>query len=172
MEIESKERAVAQAEEDLALVAQDEVTLKVDPSYDRAVDDARRALADAEDDLADARLYAPWAGLVTRVHAVVGSTVEPGAAIVTLINLERMTFATQNLSERHIAQLGVGQRAEITLRAYPDTVLEGHIESVVPRDEVAAAEDARFVAHIRLDDTDLDLLPGMTGRVEVIADTP
>ncbi|MBN1642297.1 MAG: HlyD family efflux transporter periplasmic adaptor subunit [Anaerolineae bacterium] len=171
LDVESRQRDVAQAEEDLSLVRQDEVTRREDPTHARAVEDAERRLAEAQDALADARLAAPWAGLVTEVHVNIGSTVQAGAPIVTLINLEQLTFVTQNLSERHIAQLSAGQRAEITLRAYPERVLVGRVETIVPR-SATAGDAAPFAAHIRLEGADLDLLPGMTGRVEVVSEEP
>jgi hypothetical protein len=57
------------------------------------------------------------------------------------------------------------------LRAYPDAVVNGQIDSVVPRSDQAPGDEARFAAYIRLDETSLDLLPHMTGRVEVRTDT-
>ncbi len=172
LDMEAKERDVVQAEEDLAQVELEEVERpEENPSYARAVQDAERQLAEAQDALADAQLYAPRPGLVTSIDATVGDRVSAGTPVVTLVDLTGLYFATENLSERHIAQLAPGQRAEITLRAYPDTVLTGQIDSVIPQSEGAPGDEARFAAYIRLDETSLDLLPGMTGRVEVQTST-
>ena len=134
----------------------------------RGVEDARNRLAQAQQDLEDARLDAPWDGLVLAIEAGVGSTVGSGHTVLKMLNIQELYFVTQNLSERHVAQLRRGQRAEITLRAYPDVVLGGTVDVVLPQTERTADADARFVAYIRPDESDLDLLPGMTGRVEVI----
>lgn len=173
LDLQARQRDVENAEIDLQrvekdLVDRDVVEREVNLALDRAVEDARTKLGQAQQDLEDARLYAPWDGLVLSFKAGVGSSVGSGQAIVALLNIEEIYFITQNLSERHIAQLRRGQRAEITLRAYPDVVLSGTVHVVLPQTERTADADARFVAYIQPDESDLDLLPGMTGRVEVI----
>jgi multidrug resistance efflux pump len=169
-DLEIKAKDVERAEADLAGVEMDLVEREETLSYARAVDDAQRKLDDALRAVKDARLYAPWDGLVISIDANVGSEVTSGTAIVTMINLEQLYFVTDNLSERHVAQLAPGQRANITLRAYPDTVLHGQVDTVIPRSERTADAEAPFVAYIQLDETALNLLPGMTGRVEVITE--
>jgi len=172
IDLEAKKEDVAQAEEDLARVELEEVEQPaVDASYARAVQDAERQLAEAQDALADAELRAPWAGLVTSIDAAVGDSIGANVPIVTLVDVAQLYFVTDNLSERHVAQLRPGQPAAITLRAYPDTVVDGQIDSVVPRSGQAQGDEARFAAYIRLEETSLALLPGMTGRVEVQTDT-
>jgi multidrug resistance efflux pump len=178
LDLAAKRQAVENARTDLARVEQDpvddreEVDKEVNRTYERAVEDARVKLTEAAKDLENARLYAPWDGLVLSLEAGEGATVSGGQAVVKLLNIGALSFVTQNLSERHVAQLEPGQRAEITLRAYPDVVLSGTVYVVLPKMDRASASDARFVAHIRLDETDLDLLPGMTGRVEVVTGEP
>jgi multidrug resistance efflux pump len=174
LDLAAKREAVENASADLEGVEKDpvdpreEVEREVNLAYERAVEDARLQLAEAEQDLENARLYAPWDGLVLSIEAGVGSTVGAGQAVVVLLNVEALYFVTQNLSERHVAQLQPGQRAQVTLRAYPDVVLGGTVDVVLPKLDRAADTDARFVAYIRLDESALDLLPGMTGRVEVV----
>ena len=170
MDLEAKKVDVTRAEEDLARVEMDEVTREESLAHDRAVEDAERTLAEAQQALDDARLTVPWDGLVTAVDANVGAEVSSGTTIVTVINLEHLVFVTSNLSERHIAQLHPEQAANVTLRTYPNTTLSGEVESIVPQSQSAGETEARFAAYIRLEETDLDLLPGMTGRVEVMTD--
>ncbi len=170
LDLESKRQDVENAQADLQQVEMDEVKREESLAYDRAVEDAERKLADASKALEHTHLYAPWDGLVLSIDANVGTEVNSGTPIVTLINLERLYFVTDNLSERHIAQLRPGQRANITLRTYPDTVLTGQVDSIVPQSERTAQTEARFAAYIRLEVTELDLLPGMTGRVEVVTE--
>ncbi len=170
LDLEAKKEDVTRAEEDLARVEMDEVKREENLAYDRAVEDAERTLAEAQQALDDASLTAPWDGLVTSIDANAGAEVTSGTTIVTVINLEHLVFVTSNLSERHIAQLRPGQIANVTLRTYPDITLRGEVESIVPQSQSAGGTEAHFAAHIRLDETELDLLPGMTGRVEVTTD--
>lgn len=170
MDLEAKKEDVTRAKEDLARVEVDEVNRETSLAFDRAVEDAQDTLSEAQQALTDARLTAPWDGLVTALEANVGAEVTSGTTVVTVINLEHLVFVTSNLSERHIAQLRPGQVANVTLRTYPDMALSGEVESIVPQSQSAGGTEAHFAAYIRLKETDLDLLPGMTGRVEVMTD--
>ena len=169
-DLAQKQVDIEEAEEDLARVEMDDVEKDDILSYERAIEDAERVLADTKEALEDAKLYAPFDALVVSIDANVGSEIGSGTQVVTLVNLERLYFVTDNLSERHVAQIRPGLEANITLRTYPDTVLTGRVDSVIPQEQGASAE-ARFAAYIRLDETDLDLLPEMTGRVEVVTET-
>ena len=102
------------------------------------------------------------------VDANAGATVGSGTTIVALLNIGDLYFVTDNLSERHVAQLRKSQQANITLRTYPDVILSGRVDTILPETERQANAEARFTAYIVLDETNLDLLPGMTGRVEVV----
>jgi multidrug resistance efflux pump len=173
LDLQARQKDVENAETDLKRVEKDPVDRdvverEVNLALGRAVEDAQQKLAEAQKDLEDARLYAPWDGLVLSLEAGIGSTIDSGRAVLKMLNIEELYFSTQNLSERHISQLRRGQRAEITLRVYPDTALGGTVDVVLPQTERATDADARFVAYIRPDASELDLLPGMTGRVEVI----
>jgi len=148
--------------------ARDALQAGLAPAYDRAVEDAQRRLADAEEALTHARLAAPWAAIVLSVDVAPAATVGAGTPVVTLLDIQDgLRFVTQNLSEQHVAAIRPGQRAVVTLRAFPDTPLEGTVEAVVPLTGQAAPTDARFAVHMRLAAGDLPLLPGLTGRVEI-----
>jgi multidrug efflux pump subunit AcrA (membrane-fusion protein) len=174
----TKERDVRRAEEtldkvELDTVEMDEVDKEDDfTTYERAIEDAEERLADAQNDLQDVYLYAPWNGLITSIDTSVGATISSGTAVVTLLNVDELYFVTENLSERHVAQLQTGQQANITLRTFPETIITGKVEVIVPNEERQTDADARFTAYIRLDPSELDLLPGMTGRVEIVTDQP
>jgi multidrug resistance efflux pump len=106
--------------------------------------------------------------MVLSADATPGTTVSAGASVVTLLNIEDgLLFVTENLSEQHIANVYPGQRAIVTLRTFADRPLEGAVETVVPQVDDTEGADARFTVRVRLSATDLRLLPGLTGRVEI-----
>ena len=134
---------------------------------ERAVEQTEAALAAAQEDLARAQLLAPHDGLVVAVHAAVGATIRGGNPIVTLLDVHNMHFVTLNLDERHAALVRPGQAVQITLRAFPETPVEGEVDVLLPGN--GGEGDARFVVYIRLLDVKgLALLPGMTGRAEIL----
>jgi multidrug efflux pump subunit AcrA (membrane-fusion protein) len=164
LRLKGYEADVAEAEQNLAVLEED----GIDASYDRAIVDATVELVDAQEALDDARLTAPWKAIVLSVDATPGMTVSSGVSIVTLLNIEDgLLFVTENLSEQHIANVYPDQRAVVTLRTFADRPLEGTVEAVVPQVDGTEGADARFTVRVRLSDTDLRLLPGLTGRVEI-----
>ncbi|MBN1814234.1 MAG: HlyD family efflux transporter periplasmic adaptor subunit [Anaerolineae bacterium] len=163
LKLRGYEADVVEAERDRAALESG-----IEASYDREIEDARIELAKAEEDLAHARITAPWAAIVLSVDAVSGVDVDAGTSIVTLLNVEDgLRFVTQDLSEQHIADVYVGQRAVVTLRTFAGEPLEGTVEAVVPQVEETEEADARFTIYVQLTPTDLRLLPGLTGRVEI-----
>jgi multidrug efflux pump subunit AcrA (membrane-fusion protein) len=163
LKLQGYEADVVEAERDLAALEDG-----IEASHDREIEDARIELAKAEEDLAHAKITAPWAAIVLSVDVAPGADVDVGTPIITLLNVkEGLRFVTQDLSEQHIADVYPGQRAVVTLRTFADAPLEGTVEAVVPQVEETEEADARFTIYVRLDPTDLRLLPGLTGRVEI-----
>lgn len=172
--LEAREADVAQAEQSLAALDEG-----IALTYERAIEDAESQLAEAEKALPHARLTAPWTAIVLSVDVAPRATADAGTPVVTLLNVEDgLHFVTQNLSEQHVADVYPGQQAVVTLRTFAETPLEGTIEAVVPQVGEAADTDARFTVHVRLAPTGpssasgqgLRLLPGLTGRVEILTE--
>lgn len=132
-----------------------------------ALEQAEFMLAQAEDALAKSQLTAPWAGAVLSVEAASGGMVSAGTPIITLLDTEQLQFHTNNLSERDLAQINVGQPAEVTLKAFPNDTLAGTVAGVAPQASGMVGDAAIFTVQIDLAPTDLALRPGMTGRVEI-----
>ena len=166
LDLQSRDEDVARAERALAAL-QDGVS----PSYERGVEDSERQLAEAREALAHARLRSPWDGIVYSIDVAPAANVGGTTSIVTLINVQDgLRFVTQNLSEQHTIHIQPGQRAVVTLRAFAENPLEGTVVAVVPQSEQAASTEARFTVHVQLASTDLSLLPGLTGRVEIMTE--
>jgi HlyD family secretion protein len=132
-----------------------------------ALEQAQFARDKARAALADTRLEAPAAGTVIEVHSAPGGMVGAGTAVVTLLDTSDLLFETSNLSERDLAQVRPGLPAQVTLKAYPGEVLDGRVLRVAPLAEGTIGDAATFTVIVDLAPSDLDLLPGMTGRVEI-----
>jgi multidrug resistance efflux pump len=123
--------------------------------------------AKAEAAMEDTRLIAPSDGTVLSVDSAPGSLVGTGTAVVTLLDTQNLQFQTNNLSERDLAQITPDQEVMITLKAYPNDDVDGRVARVAPLAEGTIGDAATFTVIIDLEGTALDLLPGMTGRVEI-----
>jgi multidrug resistance efflux pump len=121
----------------------------------------------ASQDLENASLTAPGKGTVLAVDVAPGATVGAGTPIVTLLDSEAVQFHTSNLSERDLAHIGPGQPAEISLKSYSGEAIEGEVAFIIPQASGQVGDAATFTVVINIGVTELELLPGMTGRVEI-----
>ncbi len=93
-----------------------------------AVEQARANLAAAELQLSYATIASPVDGVVTRKSVEAGQIVAPGQGLMTVIPL-RGTWVTANFKETQLANVHPGQRAEIHVDMYGQSV-QGRVDSV------------------------------------------
>jgi HlyD family secretion protein len=132
-----------------------------------SLDQAEFSLTQTKNALDNAQLFAPWGGTILTADTVPGALVSSGTPIVTLFDNTALQFHTNNLSERDLAQVAVGEPVAITLKSYPTTSLTGQVVRIVPQSSGLVGDAAVFTVVIDLDETDLALLAGMTGRAEI-----
>jgi multidrug resistance efflux pump len=118
--------------------------------------------------LEDAKLIAPWSGIVLSVDAAPGAFVSGGTPIITLLDSKSLQFHTSNLSERDLAYVEPGQQTEITLKTYPNQPLAGEVSYIVPQASGQVGDAATFTVVVDLDESELELKSGMTGRIEIL----
>jgi multidrug resistance efflux pump len=118
----------------------------------------------------DIYLAAPWTGTVLSVDVAPGSMVGSGSPIVTLLDSTQLEFHTTNMSERDLAKIFPGQKAVVTLKTYPDTIIDAEVIRVGWQAGEPVGDAATFPVILSLNKTDLDIRPGMTGKVEIHAE--
>ena len=87
---------------------------------------------------------------------------------MTLVDISHLQFVTNNLSERDLGRVALGQAANITLKAFPDAKLTGKVAAIAPLSGEPVGDAATFAVRIDLDASDLSLRPGMTGQVQIV----
>jgi len=93
-----------------------------------AVATAQADLEAAELQLSYTTIVAPSDGVVTRKSVEAGQIVQPGQGLFTLIPLNDV-WVTANFKETQLAKVRPGQRAEIDVDMYGQTVI-GHVDSI------------------------------------------
>ncbi len=88
----------------------------------------RASLEAAELMLSYTTIVAPIDGVVTRKSVEVGQIVQPGQGLMTVIPLED-TWVTANFKETQLADVRPGQKAEIHVDMYGQSVT-GHVDSI------------------------------------------
>lgn len=118
--------------------------------------------------LENAKLFAPWSGIVLSVDAAPGAIVAGGTPIITMLDSRALQFHTSNLSERDLAYIEPGQQTEITLKTYPNQPIAGEVSYIMPQASGQVGDASTFTVVVDIDQADLELKAGMTGRVEIL----
>jgi membrane fusion protein (multidrug efflux system) len=100
------------------------------PGKNPQVAAAEAARARAELALRRTEVRAPVAGRVAQAERLqIGQQVVPNLPVLTLVR-SGSAHVEANFKETDLADMAVGQRAEVRFDAYPDLVLQGHVESI------------------------------------------
>jgi HlyD family secretion protein len=136
------------------------------------VEAASAALGGAEATLENTYIRAPFTGTVLRKEAEIGEVVAPSVgggltrgAVVTMADLASLEVEV-DVNEAYIGRVSHGQRARITLDAYPDTSFRGEVRQVVP---TADRQRATVQVKVSIVDHDQRILPEMGARVDFLA---
>ncbi len=127
---------------------------------------AELALESARASLDDMRITAPFSGIVSAVNYKVGEQAIAGLPAVTL--LDDSSFHIDILvDEVDIARVKEGQLAFITLDAYPDAQVSGHVEHISPI-AINVGGVTSFEVRVRVEASSVPLRDGMTASVEIV----
>jgi HlyD family secretion protein len=134
-----------------------------------SVEASRLALQEAQTDLAQVELRAPYSGTVTALMIRQGEVANAGAPVLTLADTTRWRVETSNMSELQIARVQIGQKALVTINAFSGQELAGRVVGLAPV-AIVQQGDTTFTVTIELDKTDLPLRWGMTAKVKILID--
>ena len=95
------------------------------------MDSAKLSLADAQEQLANAVIYAPFSGRIAEVNVAVGDQVTSSTVVIRLIdpNLMETNIA---VSEMDVYQINVGDKATVELNAVSSVKLPAKVASISP----------------------------------------
>lgn len=100
------------------------------PGVNPQIAAAEARKANAQLSLSRTEIRAPAAGRIAQADRLqLGQQIVPNLPVLTLVR-ESTTYVTANFKETDLDEMRVGQRAELRFDAYPDLVLEGHVESI------------------------------------------
>jgi membrane fusion protein, multidrug efflux system len=123
-----KKGAISPQDRDTAI--QNAATTKADVQTDKA------AIQQAELNLSYTKIFAPEDGRVTKKAVEPGDYVQVGQNLFALVTPQRWT--TANFKETQLRTMRPGQPAQVSVDAYPDNPLRGHVDSI------QAGSGARF----------------------------
>ncbi len=130
--------------------------------------DAQQAAVDlAKLALAYTSVRAPISGVVSERLIKVGNMVQTYAPTFRITDFDPL-LAVMHVPERELNKLRVGQTAQISVDAVPETAFIGHIKRISP---VVDPMTGTFKVTVEVMDESHQLMPGMFGRVGIVYDT-
>ncbi|MBC8255055.1 MAG: HlyD family efflux transporter periplasmic adaptor subunit, partial [Ardenticatenia bacterium] len=128
---------------------------------------ARAVLSGARAALTSTGLRASFAGAVTTLDVGLGEVVSPlpDKAVLTLVDLAHLRVETTDLSERDVAQLSVGQPANIYVEAL-GLEMEGRVARIAHEADIIGG-DVVYKVVVELNEQPPGLRWGMSADVRI-----
>ena len=135
---------------------------------------ARASLAMTLKRLAEMRLVSPVDGVVLHKHMEVGETVNPGVAILTLVDPSDMWLRAY-VPETDVGRVKIGQTAAISVDAFPGKTFAGTVTEIAsqaeftPKNVQTKKERVNLVFRIKIavQNADGTLKPGLPADAEL-----
>lgn len=135
---------------------------------------SRAQLEQVNDQLSKTQIVSPLDGVITSLDIKVGetaiasSTNIPGSSLMTIANPQSI-YTEVLVDEADVANIEVGQRAEIVAIAYPDQPMQGIVRYIANTAKVEPGRQGlTFTVKIDIIDAgDVVLRPGMSCRAEI-----
>lgn len=108
-------------------------------------------------------MTAPVSGVVANKSVTVGQVVSPGVTLLSVQSISQV-YAVVNIEQGDLGQVKIGQKAEVSVDAYPDKTFIGTVQIVNPE---AASSNRMFRTKIVIDNKDGLLKPGMFTQVQL-----
>ncbi len=92
------------------------------------VEQAKAQLSTADLNLSYAQVRAPYDGFITKRNVQLGTLVQAGSSLFSLVSPD--IWITANFKESQLERMNPGDKVEISVDAWPDMKLEGHVDSI------------------------------------------
>ncbi len=166
--INAQEEAVLLAEAQLAFKEAGPRDFEIS-SYQARLQQAQATLQTAYARLADYMIKAPISGTIVKVDKKLGEQAGLTDSVITIIGKSSYEIEV-DIPESDIADVRVGDGAEITLDAYGSAlVFSGHISFIEPA-ETTISDVVYYKVRVAFDLPDQAIKPGMTANVDILID--
>jgi RND family efflux transporter MFP subunit len=158
---------------DLARTTRDGLKAQLAAARDQ-VREANAVLAEAQQNVDNCLVRAPFDGIVVSKDAQPGEMVSPISAgsgftrtgIATVVDMKSLEIEV-DVNESYIAKVTAGQRVDAVLDAYPDWHIPASVRTVIP---TADRQKATVKVRISFDALDPRILPDMGVKVAFLAE--
>ena len=176
-----EQKITPRSELDRAQSARDSARANV-AALEQRISQARENLNAARDTLQKTTMRAPMAGVVTALPveegevAVIGTMNNAGTVLMTIADMS-VVEAVMEVDETDVPSVKVGQRATVTIDAYPNKTFPGLVTEVasspIKRNGVSASttEAVNFEVKIQIENPPAGVRPGFSASANIITGT-
>ncbi len=132
-----------------------------------AQDNAYDTLLSAQQALRDAVLISPIDGTITQADPIPGQVVLAADTIAKVVDFSQVIFAA-DIDESDISKVKLGQKAEITLNAYGDTIFKGTVVEIGTQTRTTSNGATVVTVKVAFDDQSVEHIDGLNGQVNII----
>ncbi|MGK2859149.1 MAG: efflux RND transporter periplasmic adaptor subunit [Thermoanaerobaculia bacterium] len=147
---------------------------------EKRIEQSRAGLAGARDSLSKTTITAPMAGIVTALPveegevAVIGTMNNAGTKLMTISDMS-VVESVMEVDETDIPHVKTGQKATVTIDAYPNRTFTGTVTEVGSSPMEGATggggEAVNFEVKVQLDNPSDDIRPGFSCSADIITAT-
>jgi HlyD family secretion protein len=168
-----RDKIIPQAELDQARTTYASAAANVS-SIERRIEQARAGLAGARDTLSKTTMRAPMGGIVTRLPveegevAVIGTMNNAGTVLMTISDMS-IVEAVMQVDETDIPAVKLGQKANVTVDAYPNKTFAGVVTEVgsSPISTTSGNDAINFEVKIQLTNPPDGIRPGFSASADI-----
>ena len=118
----------------------------------------------------NARILAPWDGVITQVAIVPGAQAAPAQPALKLADVSKFHLDVQ-VDEVDIAVIEPGQPVQVEIDALPDEKLTGTVSRISPAATTSTTGNVSYNVRLDIDPTNAPLKGGMSATATIIANT-
>ncbi len=160
---------------DIAKTNVDSLNARIALAKDQVVSAATR-IQEAQQNVDNCQIRAPFTGIIVSKDAQVGEMVSPLSAgggftrtgIATIVDMNSNEIEV-DVNEAYIARVQPGQKVTATLDAYPEWQIPSHVRTIIP---TADRQKATVKVRISFDRLDPKILPDMGVKVAFLGNEP
>jgi HlyD family secretion protein len=177
-----EQKIIPRADLDRAQSARDSARANV-TGLEQRIGQARANLAAANDTLSKTTMRAPMSGIVTALPveegevAVIGTMNNAGTVLMTIADMS-VVEAVMEVDETDIPSVKVGQRATVTIDAYPNKTYPGLVTEVASSPiktagvaQTGTTQAVNFEVKIQVENPPPDVRPGFSASADIITGT-
>ncbi len=133
-----------------------------------ANDNAWASLLAAQKDMQNATIYSPISGVVVnQADLIAGQNITTTDLIAQVVDFSQKDFDA-TVDESDIGQIQIGQRANVTLNAYGDSVFSGKVVEIDPETQTSSTGAITVIVKIEVDDPRIAKIYGLNGNADII----